>query len=72
MVVAGRRVPIAGRVCMDFTMLDVGEARVAEGDEVTVFGGALPATEVAAAAGTIPYELFCRVGRRVPRVYERR
>ena len=69
MVVAGRRVPIAGRVCMDFTMLDVGEASVAEGDEVTVFGGALPATEVAAAAGTIPYELFCRVGRRVPRVY---
>jgi hypothetical protein len=34
MIVAGRRVPIAGRVCMDFTMLDVGEAGVAEGDEV--------------------------------------
>jgi alanine racemase len=71
MLVAGRRVPVAGRVCMDYTMLDVGDLAVAEGAEVTVFGEAPTVTEVAGAAGTIPYELLCRVGRRVPRVYLR-
>lgn len=71
MVIGGQRHRIAGRVCMDFTMLDVGDAAVREGDEVTVFGPGLPAAEVAAAAGTIAYELFCRVGRRVPRLYVR-
>ena len=71
MLLAGRRVPVAGRVCMDFTMLDAGDVRVVDGDEVTVFGPALPVTEVAAAANTIPYELLCRVGPRVPRLYLR-
>ncbi len=71
MVIGGQRHRIAGRVCMDFTMLDVGDTAVREGDEVTIFGPALPAAEVASAAGTIAYELFCRVGRRVPRLYLR-
>lgn len=69
MLVGGRRCPVAGRVCMDYTMLDVGDVPVREGDEVTVFGPGLPATEVAEAAGTIAYELFCRIGPRVPRIY---
>jgi alanine racemase len=71
MLVGGRRLPVAGRVCMDYTMLDAGDAQVREGDEVIVFGPGLPVDEVSAAAGTIPHELFCRVGRRVPRVYLR-
>lgn len=71
MRIGGQRHPIAGRVCMDFTMLDVGDAPVREGDEVTVFGPWLPAAEVAASAGTIAYELFCRVGPRVPRLFVR-
>jgi alanine racemase len=71
MVAAGRRCPVAGRVCMDYTMLDVGDAPVREGDEVVAFGPQLPAVEVAEAAGTIAYELFCRVSRRVPRIYLR-
>ncbi len=71
MLIGRQRHPVAGRVCMDFTMLDVGDAGVREGDEVTVFGPGLSAAEVAAAAGTIPYELFCRIGRRVPRLYLR-
>ena len=71
MVIGGRRLQVAGRVCMDYTMLDAGEAPVRDGDEVTVFGPGLPAAEVASTAGTIPYELFCRIGRRVPRVYLR-
>jgi alanine racemase len=71
MLIGRQRHPVAGRVCMDFTMLDVDDAAVREGDDVTVFGPGLSATEVAAAAGTISYELFCRVGRRVPRLYVR-
>lgn len=71
MILGGRRVPVAGRVCMDFTMLDVGDTAVHEGDEAVVIGPGLPASEVAAAAGTISYELLCRVGRRVPRLYVR-
>ncbi len=70
MLVGDQRVPVAGRVCMDYTMLDVGDTPVREGDTVTVFGGGLPAAEVAEAAGTIAYELFCRIGSRVPRIYK--
>ena len=73
----GRRTPIAGRVSMDLTTLDVGDAPVEIGDEVVLFGrsrsgasGGLPVEEVARAADTIPYELLVRVGRRVPRVLE--
>lgn len=69
MLIRGERFLVAGRVCMDYTMLDVGDAPVREGDEVTVFGPGLPADEVARTAGTIAHELFCRVGRRVPRLY---
>jgi alanine racemase len=71
MLLGGRRYPVAGRVCMDCTMLDVGDAAVRPGDEVLVFGEGLPASEVAETAGTIAYELLCRVGPRVPRVYLR-
>ncbi|MDR7486700.1 MAG: alanine racemase [Armatimonadota bacterium] len=71
MLVGGIRHRVAGRVCMDYTMFDVGEAPVRVGDEVTVFGSGLGADEVAQAAGTIPHELFCRVGRRLPRIYLR-
>ncbi|MGH2405478.1 MAG: alanine racemase C-terminal domain-containing protein, partial [bacterium] len=41
------------------------------GDEVIAVGPGLTASEVADAAGTIPYELLCRLGRRVPRLYTR-
>lgn len=71
MLAGGKRLPVVGRVCMDYTMLDAGSAPVREGDEVIVFGPGLPVEEVSAAAGTIPHELFCRVGRRVPRIYLR-
>jgi alanine racemase len=71
MIVAGRRVPVVGRVCMDYTMLDVDDTAAREGDEVTVFGEALPVAEVAATAGTIAYEIVTRIGPRVPRLYSR-
>lgn len=72
--IGGRRYPIAGRVCMDFTMLDLGApdgpgASVNVGDEAVVFGpGGPSAFEAAEAAGTISYALPCGLTARVPRV----
>ena len=69
----GRRFRVAGRVAMDQFVVDVGNAEVSVGDEVVVFGDpalGLPcATDWAAAAGTINYEIVTRIGARVPRRY---
>jgi alanine racemase len=75
-LVRGRRVPIIGRVCMDMTMVDVtGVPEVRVGDEAVLIGrqGAeeITADEVAEVQGTISYEVLCRIGPRVPRVYLR-
>jgi alanine racemase len=68
-VVRGRRVPVVGSVTMDYIMLDLGELPDAEvGDEVTLIGDGIRVEELARRAGTIPYELTCRLGRRVGRV----
>ena len=64
----GRRAPIVGRVSMDLLTVDAGDEPAAIGDEAIVFGDGLPVEEVAARAGTLPYELLTRVGARVPRV----
>jgi alanine racemase len=73
-LLGGRFAPLVGRVSMDFVTIDVGDARVAIGDEAILFGegqGArLLVEEVAAAAETLTYELLIRVGARVPRVIE--
>ncbi|MGI6308664.1 MAG: alanine racemase [Dethiobacteria bacterium] len=74
MLVRGRRAPIAGRVCMDYTMLDVGEVLSAkEGDEVVAFGSQgheeIRADELARELGTISYEVLCNISKKVPRVY---
>jgi alanine racemase len=71
MLVRGRRAPIVGSVCMDMTMIDVTGMDVAPGDEVVIIGeqgeDSIGVREVAAAIGTIPYELLCRVGTRIER-----
>ncbi|MEX0734595.1 MAG: alanine racemase [Steroidobacteraceae bacterium] len=64
--VNGRAAIVAGRPSMDMLTIDVtGLPRVAIGDRVELWGDAVPVEHVAAAAGTIAYELTCRVGRRV-------
>jgi alanine racemase len=72
--VNGRRYRIAGTVCMDQFMLDVGDDVVRAGDQVVLFGpgdsGEPTATDWADAIGTINYEIVTRVGARVPRTYE--
>jgi alanine racemase len=68
---AGRRRTIAGTVCMDQFLLDVGDDDVRAGDDVVLFGpgddGEPTAQEWAELLGTISYEIVTRVGARVPR-----
>ena len=70
---AGRRRRIAGTVCMDQFVLDIGDDAAAAGDEVVLFGpggrGEPTADDWAAALDTINYEIVTRIGTRVPRVY---
>jgi alanine racemase len=73
-LIRGRRAPVAGTVCMDWTLLDVtGIPDVAVGDEVTLLGRdngqRISAEEWAGRIGTISYEVFCQVSKRVPRIY---
>jgi alanine racemase len=74
MWVNGAARPVVGRICMDQTMLDLGPgAKASEGDEVVVFGSrggeGIPGESLCEMLETIPYELTCMVGCRVPRVY---
>jgi len=67
-LIAGRRAPLVGRVSMDMISIDLrGLPEVKLGDPVTLWGEGLPVDEIAARAGTISYELLCRVTPRVPR-----
>ncbi len=72
-LVAGRRRRIAGTVCMDQFVVDVGADAVSAGDEVVLFGpgdrGEPTAQDWADALGTISYEIVTRIGPRVPRTY---
>ncbi|MFC9918012.1 alanine racemase [Agromyces binzhouensis] len=72
-VIHGARHRIAGRIAMDQFLVDVGDAEVAVGDEVVLFGdpvaGAPSADEWGDAADTIGYEIVTRIGPRVPRTH---
>lgn len=69
----GRRRTIAGRVCMDQFVIDLGDDPLSAGDEIVLFGpgdrGEPTAQEWADALGTISYEIVTRIGSRVPRSY---
>ncbi|MCA9482819.1 MAG: alanine racemase [Nitrospina sp.] len=73
-LVHGQRVPQVGAICMDLSMIDVTAIPgVQEGDEVVLFGkqgeASISIEEVAGWCGTLPYEIMCGVGKRVPRVH---
>ena len=73
-LLAGRSLPVVGRVSMDMIAIDVTEcAWVMAGDTVTLLGSdgeqSIDVEEMAAWRGTIPYEVLCNVGERVPRYY---
>jgi alanine racemase len=71
--VNGARFTVAGRVCMDQIVVDVGDLPVAPGDPVVLFGsgrdGEPTAQDWADAVGTIHYEIVTRIGPRVTRTY---
>lgn len=74
-LVGGRSVPVAGRVCMDQTMLDLGPgAQDKVGDEVVLMGSqggkTITCEEWASVLGTITYEVTCRIDKRVERIYD--
>jgi alanine racemase len=64
---------IAGRICMDQIMIDVGDAPVKVGDEAVLIGtqgkNKITTEELAGLSNTIPYEIVCGLGSRIPRVY---
>ena len=73
-LIQGRRAPIVGLVCMDMTMVDVTNIpSVQIGDAVTLIGqdgtDAIWADDLARWTDTIPYEILCGIGQRIPRLY---
>ncbi len=73
-IVKGKKAPIAGRVCMDMTMIDVTDIIDVEiNDEAVLMGSqggeAITADDIARLTNTISYEVLCSIGKRVPRVY---
>jgi alanine racemase len=70
---------LAGRgsvVSMDMIMVDVADVQVETGDEVVIIGDQgderIEVREIAAAIGTSPYEVLCRIGTRIERIYQER
>jgi alanine racemase len=69
-LIAGKLYPVVGRICMDQTLVDLGDDIFPVGQEVIMFGpDTITATTVASWRGTIPYEVICDMSRRVPRMY---
>ncbi|WP_433169621.1 alanine racemase [Kribbella sp. CA-247076] len=70
----GVRMPVIGRIAMDQFVVDAGDLPVEPGEPVTVFGdgsrGEPTCKDWADWAGTIPHEIYCGIGARVPRRYE--
>jgi alanine racemase len=73
-LIRGRRARIVGSVSMDMLAADVTGLTVSPGDEVVLMGSQdeerIDAREIAATIGTIPWEIVCRIGSRIERIYE--
>jgi len=74
LLAGGRRVRIVGLVSMDVCLVDLTSTpHVRAGDYITILGRdggeSLDAMEIADYCGTIPYEILCGIGKRVPRLY---
>ena len=67
----GHRVPTIGNICMDMCMLDITGVKAETGDTVTIFGSDPTASELASILGTIPYEIFTSIPRRIERIIVR-
>ena len=72
-IVGGKRCPIIGRVSMDLFALDITDlaaGSVRRGDFATLIGDGMSVDDLAAAMGTISYEVLANLGRRYHRVYK--
>ena len=74
LLIGGRRFRISGRICMDQIMVDVGNFKPKLGQEVVLIGKQgkqqITVEELATLSGTIPYEIVCGLGSRIPRIYK--
>ncbi|MFH0827407.1 MAG: alanine racemase [Candidatus Omnitrophota bacterium] len=74
-LIGGKRFKVCGRICMDHMMVEVGDSKVRIGDEVVLIGSQgkmrITTEELAQASKTIPYEIVCGLGSRIPRLYIR-
>lgn len=67
--VGSKQVPIIGRVCMDYTLVDVTDVSQPLGQDVEFFGTNISAHALAETAGTITWDILTRISERVPRMY---
>lgn len=69
----GTSYPIIGQICMDLTMIDIGQDidKIHVGDPVIIFGKDKPIEDLAQACQTIPYEILSRISERIKRIYTR-
>src|SRR3990167_4140991 len=72
-LIRGRRFPIAGMICMDQFMVDIGKNEAYVGDQVTLIGiqenEEISLWEISRLADSIPYEILTGFGKRLPRIY---
>lgn len=68
-IINGKEYPQVGRICMDQFMVNVGDAEVQVGDEVTLLGGGIRPEDLADWTGTNEYEVMTNISARVPRVF---
>jgi alanine racemase len=75
-LVRGRRAPIVGAVTMDMLLIDMTDIEAYPGDDVVILGRQegerIEVREMAGSIGTIPWEILCRLGSRIERVYNSR
>jgi alanine racemase len=69
-IINNKTYPVVGRVCMDMSLIDLGNDTYPIGQEIILFGKeTVTADTVASWLGTIPYEVTCNMSRRVVRTY---
>lgn len=73
-LIKGKRFPVVGRISMDMTLVDIGDAKIDVGEEVVLIGTqgmeTITADELARLEDTVSYEIICGIGKRVPRIYK--
>ena len=71
MIVAGKKCPVVGKICMDMTMIEVTGLDVKEEDEVVIYNDINNLNMISKAIQKSPYELLTAISKRVQRIYIR-